>query len=82
VIARITLSEENFRALVSGEVVKDTGANGRLIVEIILSDIDFERMQEILTTARTRKALNDGAAAAVTSRLREKIQESEAGEST
>lgn len=44
-IANIALDFENFRTLVKGEVVEDTGANGRLVVRIILSDIGFPLMR-------------------------------------
>jgi hypothetical protein len=54
-VARIALGAEEFRRLVSGEVVRDTGAHGRLVVEIILSDIGFARMQEILASERAAK---------------------------
>jgi hypothetical protein len=59
-IARISISEENFAALVRGEIVKDTGANGRLIVEIALSDIGLERMRQIVEAAVVAKALCEG----------------------
>lgn len=44
-IANIALSAENFRTLVKGGTVEDAGANGRLGVRIILSDIGFALMR-------------------------------------
>jgi hypothetical protein len=54
--ARIALNGEAFRKLVSGEVVRDTGANGRLVVEIILSDIGFAVMRAAIDEAEKKNA--------------------------
>ena len=54
--ANIALNEEQFRALVRGEVVSDSallGAHGevKLVVKIILSDIGFAVMRRALDDA-------------------------------
>jgi hypothetical protein len=55
--ARIALNGEAFRKLVSGEPVRDTGANGRIVVEVILSDIGFAVMRAAIDDAELRMLL-------------------------
>lgn len=49
--ANIALSEAQFRTLVSGGKVEEQGANGRLAIRIILSDIGYERMRTAIADA-------------------------------
>jgi hypothetical protein len=50
---RIALDSEAFRKLVAGEVVRETGVDG-VAVEIMLSDVGFAKMREILDAEELR----------------------------
>jgi hypothetical protein len=50
---RIALDSEAFRKLVAGEVVRETGVDG-VAVEIMLSDLGFAKMREILDAEELR----------------------------
>lgn len=49
--ANIALSETQFRTLVSGGKIEEQGANGRLTICIILSDIGYDRMRTAIDDA-------------------------------
>ena len=53
---RIALDSEAFHKLVAGEIVRERGVDG-VAVEIILSDIGFAKMREILVEAEVRAVM-------------------------
>lgn len=52
-LKRLKLTEEDFRILVTGDILKKEG------VEIILADIGFNRMHHIINLAATACAVRD-----------------------
>jgi|HubBroStandDraft_1064217.scaffolds.fasta_scaffold76362_3 hypothetical protein len=52
-IAHVALTEAQFRDLVAGKIVEETGANGRITIRIILSDIGWDAMQKAIDDIRT-----------------------------
>ncbi len=58
-IANIALNEQQFRDLVAGRVVEELGAEGRLKIKIILSDIGFSAMRNAIACAESAQPISD-----------------------